>query len=1131
MKNSHFPTLFLLFFVKICHAQTPITPELRIPAAHVCNEFVFSNDDQFLVTEGQNEVKIWDMSGPFLLKTLRWQGLDTLYSRRMFFSSDKKRVFIHGTGHIRIINMDGLSWESKEFTLPDISNMTVSPDGKWIYLMLRDDNTRQYSINKMDAFTGKIAKMFDFNPKTKEKPDGVGCTGTMEVSPDGALLLAEGYDSGGLLFDLKTGKTLKIFGRQLPMFFTKTSNIIATTYLDYDPNVASVPNPRYLVEEIELNTWKTLRKQQFILKNDDIEDASGVVWLDHDHKNKIVWENNGNFYVFDAEKWVIKPRQSFERGQMYGSSSFTRVSDGGNYLFANSSMEGFSLETGDLAKKVGFFPYSPFNLAQATIGADKGILIGYKHLHFDKSGFRLDLLPMLDGCGDYNWLQRSIYRIVPEQKKVFMVGGGGDPNYRLKSFQLGFGRSDLNVKSIDFDPEVTRNTMEIRSYADNTLLTADYDRFFQINAKTLKVKKEVVFGDDWTISHFSRGDEGYILERSPDAMRVIIHLAKEENGNQRHRIANYDLISGKLVWKYEEPNFLGNPIFAENGAQVWCFNEAGILIKLDAKTGKILQKSAKIAYANALSTISPSGKYITNFINDTEANIGYSVLNVVETANLQLKFSVKKERVQFQNSMFFDEDRFFLTYDDQLKIWETATGNLIARVILIENTADWIVSAPDGRFDGSPEGLKKMHYVQGRESIPLEQLYEGFFTPNLLHELMYGDGKKSGKPVEIKDIKSPPTIKIIRKTTGLRNLTVENDAPPSFETSEKTVVLQLEADAKGNEIAEIRLFQNDKLLQISTRNLTVEDEKSPTREVTVTLVDGENRFRAVAINSQRTESRPDQISIFLKSPPVEAAQKKQVGATLHLVIIGINQYKNPKYSLNYAEADAKAVLDELKNNCGSVVNHCKEYYILNDKAVKTGIVAALESVASEAKSEDILVFYYAGHGVIDNKKSFFLVPHDVTQLYGADDALAQKGISAADLKAFSIKIKAQKQVFILDACQSSGAIESFSSRGAAEEKAIAQLARSTGTHWLTAAGSEQFASEFAQLGHGVFTFALLQAFAGGADNNGDGKITIKEIDAFLQDQVPILTEKYRGTPQYPSSYGFGQDFPVGIIRK
>ncbi|MEO7046705.1 MAG: caspase family protein, partial [Ferruginibacter sp.] len=160
----------------------------------------------------------------------------------------------------------------------------------------------------------------------------------------------------------------------------------------------------------------------------------------------------------------------------------------------------------------------------------------------------------------------------------------------------------------------------------------------------------------------------------------------------------------------------------------------------------------------------------------------------------------------------------------------------------------------------------------------------------------------------------------------------------------------------------------------------------------------------------------------------------------------------------------------------------------------------------------------------------FLVPYDVTQLYGNDGALAQKGFSAAALQQMSKDIKAQKQLFILDACQSAGALQTIAgTRGQAEEQAIAQLARSTGTQWLTASGSEQFASEFEQLGHGSFTYCLLQAFAGDAGNI-DNKLTVKELDAYLQNKVPEITKKYKGTEQYPSSYGYGNDFPIIIIK-
>jgi uncharacterized caspase-like protein len=167
--------------------------------------------------------------------------------------------------------------------------------------------------------------------------------------------------------------------------------------------------------------------------------------------------------------------------------------------------------------------------------------------------------------------------------------------------------------------------------------------------------------------------------------------------------------------------------------------------------------------------------------------------------------------------------------------------------------------------------------------------------------------------------------------------------------------------------------------------------------------------------------------------------------------------------------------------------------------------------------------------VINDNKEFFLVPSDVTQLYGNDAALAQKGFSATLLQQWSREIKAQKQLFILDACQSAGALTKVAGiRGAAEEKAIAQLARSTGTQWLTASGSEQFASEFEQLGHGSFTYCILQALSGAA--NTGKQLTVKQLDAYLQLTVPEVTAKYKGTPQYPASFSYGNDFPIFIFK-
>ncbi len=298
----------------------------------------------------------------------------------------------------------------------------------------------------------------------------------------------------------------------------------------------------------------------------------------------------------------------------------------------------------------------------------------------------------------------------------------------------------------------------------------------------------------------------------------------------------------------------------------------------------------------------------------------------------------------------------------------------------------------------------------------------------------------------------------------------------------------------------------------------------------IDLMEGENHLKVVAINSQRTESKPDEIVFYYTPKPSQVKPSDANSITLFMIVIGINKYKNPKYNLNYALADAASFKETFESGMSSIFTKSNIVFLSDEKATKEGISAELEKVKIMATSTDIFIFYYAGHGVLNNEKDFFLVPHDVTQLYGNDDALAQKGLGANQLQLYSKDIKAQKQLFILDACQSAGALDQvMASRGVAEEKAIAQLARSTGTHWLTASGSEQFASEFSQLGHGTFTYVLLEALGGKADT-GDKKITVNEIDAYLQEQVPEVTTKFKGTPQYPASYGFGNDFPLIILK-
>ena len=572
-------------------------------------------------------------------------------------------------------------------------------------------------------------------------------------------------------------------------------------------------------------------------------------------------------------------------------------------------------------------------------------------------------------------------------------------------------------------------------------------------------------------------------------------------------------------------------IFSENDTYLYVRSTSGTVF-IELATGKMTEIPVPMPISKSYlqyATFTPDEKNL--IFSDGKGNVFF--YNIA-SQRFDMEKTLKAHQTEISALSVTKDGRFLFTNANEnfVNVWDLETRTLAATLYSNSDNSGWAVVTPDGRFDGTKDMQEGMYFVKGIDRIPLASLFEKFYTPHLLSRILSGE-KFAPVDIKIEDLKAVPTVKIIIENKQ-RNLTVSDDIP-SYDVDNQQFTLKIQADCPNDVVSEIQLFQNGKLVG-STRNLIVEDdkplsEKTMLKTFNIVLNNGENRFKAIALNSQRTESQPDEIILNFKAAKAQNASNTEGGIQLHLVVIGINKYKNPKYNLNYATADATSFKAAIEKGGTGIFSITNVVFIGDDKATKDGISAELEKIKTTAKPQDVFIFYNAGHGVLNQKKEFFLVPHDVTQLYGQDDALAQKGLSANELQQFSKDIKAQKQLFILDACQSAGAIEQIvAARGAAEEKAISQLARATGTHWLTASGSEQFASEFTQLGHGTFTYVLLEALSGKADKGGDKKITVKELDAYLQEQVPELTAKYKGTPQYPASYGFGNDFPIGVVR-
>lgn len=620
------------------------------------------------------------------------------------------------------------------------------------------------------------------------------------------------------------------------------------------------------------------------------------------------------------------------------------------------------------------------------------------------------------------------------------------------------------------------------------------------------------------------------LAAEPAHSQPMIAIREQQNVNV---INFYNFLTSKKLFSINSSAMAVSTdmIFSpDDNYMVMAANDYGIVIF------DLIKKTSYVADKTELG-LTPNLYYkIAGFTPDSKYAVVYQESGDIKfvdvsTGKLQPKENIKLPPSRHSYRVAFSKNGQYLLIASQtgvIRVFDRTTQKEVAQLYPFPETNDWAVLTPTGRFDANKGALNTMYFKSANNIAPLGTVFEKYYTPKLLSRIL--NGEKFETIPEIIKLKAAPVVTVEFKESN-RNLFVEDDPYKIIETKVATATITVKADCPTDKISEIRLYHNEKLVG-TTRNLVVEDastENSVTKTFSVTLNAGSNIFKAVALNSERTESKPAFINAKLTEEN-KPNPTQRVASQLHLIVVGINTYKNEKYNLNYANADALAFKKAIEIGAKEIFSVINTYYISDSSATKDGIQTALEKIKQNARPDDLFIFYFAGHGALDDKNDFYLIPYDVTQLYGNNQLLQQSAISSSLIQLYSKDIKAQKQLFILDACQSAGALGNVvAMRGSAEEKAIAQLARSTGTHWLTASGSDQFANEFSQLGHGSFTYCLLEALQGKADN-GDKKVTVKEIDAYLQSIVPEITKKYKGTAQYPASFGYGNDFPVIILK-
>jgi WD40 repeat protein len=526
------------------------------------------------------------------------------------------------------------------------------------------------------------------------------------------------------------------------------------------------------------------------------------------------------------------------------------------------------------------------------------------------------------------------------------------------------------------------------------------------------------------------------------------------------------------------------------------------------------------------------------------------------------------------------------------QIPSSGSVEIVPTITLFPTTdGEWTVWTPDGFFAASAKGSRSVGYSlnQGLEKmakyVSVDQLYDRFYRPDLIFAELHGDSERLRQQKEAsKDVKTV-------LDGGLAPIVAFIEPNSDTSVDQQTIGARASVRDQGGGIGRVVWKINDVTVATETYadrpvSRTAAGQGQPqsiaiSLKQKLTLMPGDNTVELMAYNRQNEIASPPAVIILTVKPvadPQLAAQsppETSPGSTpippprpivaktepmpspssssdpgssdlpvspaipekgvasrrpiLHLLVVGINRYRDKALQLNYAVQDGRALIETMRQTGAPLFKQIKVTPLFDDQATLKGLESAFRDAKANVRVQDVFMLYLAGHGITLDGRYYFL-PQDFR--YYNDDDVRSNAINQEHLQDWLADVPARKSIVLIDTCESGSFSQSMVAvRGMAEKTAIAKLTRATGRTTIVASTDEQPAAE-GYRGHGVFTYVLLQAlqYADAEFGNRDGYTGLFELAAYINDQVPVITMDAFNFEQIPQVHMVGTDFPIGVVE-
>lgn len=286
-----------------------------------------------------------------------------------------------------------------------------------------------------------------------------------------------------------------------------------------------------------------------------------------------------------------------------------------------------------------------------------------------------------------------------------------------------------------------------------------------------------------------------------------------------------------------------------------------------------------------------------------------------------------------------------------------------------------------------------------------------------------------------------------------------------------------------------------------------------------------------------------------KSPVQSGKSKRDLPYARKIaVLIGIANYKNLSpiadvakgaagpFNLRFAEKDATDFKALLRS--GRMGSNWEIEDLVGPTATYEAVDLRLKALQSDLKENDLLLFFFSGHGFADQKdrNSAYLFFQDSSL-----DKLPQTAMSLGTLRKWAVSFKAKHVILLLDACRS-GLLGTAKGNPTLNYEALeaffeaAQFGQSPGKVAITSSLGMDQSYEWPERQNGYFTALLISALTERIARPSSGNyLTIKDIYVALGRELPSETRRSpQRLEQMPNLIQLDgssiSDFPIAIAQ-